>query len=231
MAGISSEYVARLEQGRARPSAQVCGALARSLELSPEETAHLMRLAGFSADPDLVPTVVPAGLRRVVDELRADPVAIYDACWRLLYANGLFAATFGDPSQADDDDRNAMIVQFETRNARVRQTADEREFFEESLVSDLRATSARYPRDPAVAALVSRLSANERFLRLWLSRAVDVHEHAHKTAVHPELGEIPLDASILATQHDDLRVVVMTPRPGSAARSKLDVLRADDADE
>lgn len=45
LAGISVEYVVRLEQGRAAtPSAQVCSALARALQLSDDEQAHLLRL-------------------------------------------------------------------------------------------------------------------------------------------------------------------------------------------
>ena len=47
LAGISIDYVIRLERGRTRtPSAQVCAALARALRLSDEEQAHLFRLAG-----------------------------------------------------------------------------------------------------------------------------------------------------------------------------------------
>jgi transcriptional regulator with XRE-family HTH domain len=48
LAGISVDYVTRLEQGRAsKPSAQVVEALARALRLSETERAHLFRLAGL----------------------------------------------------------------------------------------------------------------------------------------------------------------------------------------
>jgi transcriptional regulator with XRE-family HTH domain len=225
LAGISTEYVARLEQGRAAtPSAQVCASLARALRLSDDEEAHLMRLAGFATGPDRIPHLVPGSLRRVVDHLGANPVAVYDALWRLLHWNGLFAAVFGDPDGAPADDRNALLVQFESRNPRVRQTDAERAYFEQSLVADLRATSVRYPHDPDVAALVSRLAGNDRFRRLWALRAVAVHDSAHKTAVHPQVGDIPLDADVLTTLNTDLRVVVLTPRPGTGARGKLDRL-------
>ncbi|MEU1884826.1 helix-turn-helix transcriptional regulator [Micromonospora rifamycinica] len=223
LAGISVEYVARLEQGRAAtPSSQVCSCLARALRLSTEEEAHLMRLAGFAAAPARIPTLVPRSLWCVVDQLGHTPLAVYDAAWRLLYANPLFTAVFGDP--ADADDRNAMIVQFESRNHRVRQTDAERAYFEQSLVADLRATSARYPHDPDVAALVSRLTGNERFRRLWAQREVAAHESAHKTAVHPHMGAVYLDANVLTTQDTDLRLVVLTPRAGTDAREKLDRL-------
>jgi len=117
-----------------------------------------------------------------------------------------------------------MIIQFESRNSRVHQTDAERAYFEQSLVADLRATTARYPKDPAVAALIHRLEGNERFRRLWALRSVAIHESAHKTAVHPEVGHIPLDANVLTTQGTDLRLVVLTPRPGTSARTKLDRL-------
>lgn len=42
--------------------------------------------------------------------------------------------------------------------------------------------------------------------------------------MHPEVGEIALDATILPMQDSELRVVVLTARPGTDARSKLDLL-------
>lgn len=225
LAGVSAEYVAQLEQGRAKtPSAQVCAALARALRLNDEEQAHLLRLAGHSADPDRIPRRVPISVRRVADQISASPLAVYDAAWQLLHWNPLFAATWGDPSRGDAEDRNAMITQFERRNARVRQTAAEQAWFEQSLVADLRTTTGRYPNDPDVATLVERLNRTPRFRELWASPTVAAHESAHKTAVHPTVGEIALDANILATQDSDLRVVVLTARSGTDAQRKLDLL-------
>ena len=71
LAGISVDYVVRLEQGRyATPSAQVVAALARALQLTDAERDHLYRLAG------LVPPAggeisdhIPPGLRRVLNRL------------------------------------------------------------------------------------------------------------------------------------------------------------------
>ena len=230
LAGISTEYVAQLEQGRAAtPSVQVCSALSRALRLSDEEQAHLLRLAGHAADPDRVPRLVPTSVRRVADQLDAHPLGIYDATWQLLHWNDMFAATWGDPSQVDPEDRNAMIIQFEQRNARVRQTVEERTWFERSLVADLRTTTGRYPNDPDVTALIGRLKRTPRFRELWAAPTVNTHESAHKTAVHPQVGDISLDANILPTQDSDLRVVVLTARPGTDARRKLDLLASNGA--
>ena len=225
LAGISVEYVVRLEQGKATtPSAQVCAALSRALQLSDDEQAHLMRLAGHAAHPGRVPRLIPGSLHRIVDQLKDNPVAVYDATWQLLHWNPLFAATFGDPTRQPEAERSALIGQFEGHFSRIRQTAAERAEFEKSLVADLRATTGRYPSDPGLAALVARLVHIDRFRRLWELRAVAGHETASKTVEHPEVGDIPIDSNVLTTQGTELRMVVSTARPGTDARGKLDLL-------
>ncbi|MEV5955817.1 helix-turn-helix transcriptional regulator [Streptomyces sp. NPDC051987] len=227
LAGISVEYVVRLEQGRvATPSAQVCSALARALQLSDDEHAHLLRLAGHAADPNRVPRVIPESLHRIADQLAANPLAIYDATWQLLHWNPLFAATFGDPTERGAGDRNVLVWQFLGELPRVRQTAAERAAFEESLVADLRATTSRYPDDLGLAALVSKLNHSPRFCELWSRRAVGGHFGAHKLVQHPEVGDIAMTSDTLTTQDTNLRLVVYTPQPGTDARSKLELLAA-----
>ncbi|WP_326659645.1 helix-turn-helix transcriptional regulator [Streptomyces canus] len=227
LAGISVEYVVRLEQGRvATPSAQVCSALARALHLSDDEHAHLLRMAGHAADPSRVPRMIPGSLYRIVDQLAGNPLAIYDATWQLLHWNPLFAATFGDPTVRGVGDRNVLVWQFLGELPRVRQTAAERVAFEESLVADLRATTSRYPDDPDLAALVSRLNLSPRFCELWSRRAVGGHQSAHKLVQHPDVGDIALNSDILNTQDTNLRLVVYTAQPGTDAGGKLEFLAA-----
>ncbi|MBL7255556.1 helix-turn-helix transcriptional regulator [Paractinoplanes lichenicola] len=222
LAGISIEYVVRLEQGRApTPSAHVCSSLARALKLSGDEHAHLLRLAGHAADPGRVPRQIPESLHRIMAQLAVNPLALYDATWQLLHWNPLFAAMCGDPATAE---RNALICHFEGLWPWLRLSKAERAAFEESMVADLRATTSRYPDDPEVAALVARLRGNARFRELWALRSVADHQSAHKTIEHPVVGDIALDTDVLATQGSNLRLVVYTPRPGTDARDKLDRL-------
>ncbi|MET9564043.1 helix-turn-helix domain-containing protein [Streptomyces tauricus] len=71
LAGMSVDYIVRLEQGRATtPSASVVASLARALQLSTAERDHLYRLA------DLVPPThgtvldhLPPGVQRVLARL------------------------------------------------------------------------------------------------------------------------------------------------------------------
>ena len=227
LADISVEYVVRLEQGRvATPSAQVCAALARALHLSDDEHAHLLRMAGHAADPSRVPRIIPGSLHRIVDQLAGNPLAIYDATWQLLHWNPLFAATFGDPTVRGVGDRNVLVWQFLGELPRVRQSAAEREAFEESLVADLRATTSRYPRDPDLAALITRLNRSSRFCLLWSRRSVGGHQSSHKLVQHPDVGDLALNSDVLTTQDTDLRLVIYTPQPNTDARSKLELLAA-----
>src|ERR1700688_454479 len=50
LAGVSPDYVKRLEQGRAHPGVAVLRALARSLRLSEAEYELACRLAGYAAE-------------------------------------------------------------------------------------------------------------------------------------------------------------------------------------
>ena len=228
LAGISADYLVRLEQGRAsNPSTQVCAALARALQLSDPEQAHLFRLAGHAGGDGVVSRQVPASVRRLLDQLDQHPIAVYDAMWTLISWNRLWAALLGDPSALDERDRNVLWRHFTGGPSRVTHTPAEQAAFEASTVADLRTAAGRYPADPRLAALVEDLCrASERFRTLWAAATVADHEQDTKVVEHPEVGRVALDCDVLATQRGDLRVVVYTARPGSDAQTRLDLLGA-----
>lgn len=228
LAGVSIDYVVRMEQGRARhPSPQVCAAVARALQLSDPEQEHLLRLAGHAPDTARVPRMVPASVRRIVDRLDGHAVGVYDATWTLLSWNPLWAALVGDPSGLDQRARNPVWQHFTLGFApRMRQTPAESRAFESSMVADLRAATGRYPDDPDLTALVHDLRRIDAFTALWNRGVVAAHEQSRKTVVHPDVGDVDIDCDVLATQRSDLRVVVFSPQPGTDARSKLDLLAA-----
>src|SRR5579862_146557 len=129
LAGISVDYVTRLEQGRASsPSAQVVEALARALRLSETERAHLFRLASLVLPaPDTVPRYITPSVHRLLDRLSGTPVAVSDASWTLLTYNQPYAALMGDPSEGRGNQRNgAWRNLVEPRSSRVRQPPEAR---------------------------------------------------------------------------------------------------------
>ena len=224
LAGISVDYVTRLEQGRAsNPSAQVVQALARALRLSGTERAHLFRLAGLvPPGPQTVPTHITPSVQRMLDRMAGTPVAVYDASWNLLVANAAYAALMGDPAGWRGNERNGVWRYFFGLSTRVRHTAEAEEPFATAFVADLRAATARYPADQALRRLVAELRANNpRFAELWDTGAVGSHEASHKTIDHPHVGAVTLDCDILTVAGSDVRVMIYTAEPGTEDAERL----------
>jgi transcriptional regulator with XRE-family HTH domain len=227
LAGMSADYITRLEQGRASaPSVQVLTALARALRLTGAEREHLFVLAGQPVPgPGIMPAHITPGLQRLLDQLSGIPVCVHDAAFTLLAWNPLWAALVGDPAGWHGRERNVLWRHFTGAPGRVTHTPEDEPRFEASAVADLRAAAARYPRDTGLRDLVAGLhAASPRFAQLWDGRDVGTHERDHKTVHHPELGPITVDCDVLAAVGSDLRVVAFTAAPGSEDADKLRLL-------
>lgn len=228
LAGLSADYVTRLEQGRsASPSAQVLTALARALRLSPGERDYLFRLAG-QAPPTSgrISAQLTPGVDRLLRRFDDVPVGVYDAAWNLVAWNPVWAALMGDPSPDRGRARNLAWRYFTGGGNRVIRGDEQKLAFDASIVADLRAAAARYPRDDDLARLISDLRrASERFGGLWQDRVVADRTADRKLVSHPEVGALWLDCDVLTVQGSDLRVVMYTAEPGSDAADKLALLR------
>jgi transcriptional regulator with XRE-family HTH domain len=227
LAGISVDYVTRLEQGRAaNPSAQVVEALVRALRLSWEERSYLFRLAGLvPPGPETVPAYIPPSVQRLMDRLTGAAVAVSDAAWTLLLANPLYSALMGDVCGLRGFERNGVWRNFLGPGSRVRHTPEERRAFEVVMAADLRATAGRYPADLRVRRLVAELRGNSaRFAELWESGVVGRQEGTRKTVEHPRVGPLTLDCDVLSVAGSDLRILVYTAEPGTADADRLALL-------
>ncbi|HET6710704.1 helix-turn-helix transcriptional regulator [Amycolatopsis sp.] len=224
LAGISADYVVRLEQGRATtPSAQVVEALARALRLTADERTHLFRLACLAPPgPGTVPRHITPGVHRMLDRLSGTPVAVFDAAWNQLLANPLHTALMGE---WHGKDVNGVRRQFLNPNTRVRDTPESRDALHAALVADLRRTAGRYPGDGDLRSLIADLRrSSPRFAALWAAGAVARHEAARKTIVHPDVGPLTLDCDVLGVAGSDLRMMVYTAEPGTEDADRLALL-------
>ena len=227
LAGISVDYITRLEQGRAaNPSSQVVEALSRALRLSGTEREHLFRLAGLAPPgSQTVPTYLTPSVQRLLDRLTGTPVAVYDASWTLLVANPPYAALMGDPSAWGGRERNAVWRQFLDTPTRARYTPEAKRVLEAALVADLRSAAGRYPADQQLRCLIRDLRAgSDRFATLWDTGAVGHHEAARKTIDHPRVGPLTLDCDVLSVAGSDLRIMVYTAAPGTEDADRLALL-------
>jgi len=227
LAGISVDYVTRLEQGRAaNPSGQVVEALARALRLSGDERAYLFRLAGLvPPGPETVPGYLTPSVQRLLDRLVDTPVGVSDAAMTLLVANPMYAALMGDPSGLHGFERNGVWRNFLGAPTRVRHTPEERSAFEAGMVAELRATVGRYPADRQLRRLVAELRAgSERFAELWDAGVVGRLESSRKTIEHPHVGLLTLDCDLLRVEGNDLHILVYSAEPGTEEAEKLALL-------
>jgi transcriptional regulator with XRE-family HTH domain len=193
LAGISVDYLTRLEQGRATsPSAQVVEALARALRVSDAERDLLFRLAGH-ATPGLgiVSSRITPSVQRLLDRLADTPVAVFDATWNLVVANSPYDALMGPTTGWRGIERNSIWRNLIGPGTRAVHTPEERAEFEARLVADLRLTAARYRTDQRLKQLIRELAAQSpRFVELWESSAVQPHQDfgRHKVIEHPDVG-------------------------------------------
>jgi transcriptional regulator with XRE-family HTH domain len=226
LAGISVDYLTRLEQGRATsPSAQVVEALARALRITDAERDLLFRLAGLAVPgPHVVSAHLTPSVQRLLDRLANTPVVVYDATWTLVIANAPYDALMGQTTTWRGIERNSIWRNLLGPGTRAVHTPEEQARHVALLVADLRMTAARYPADQRVKRLIGELSAQSpRFVELWESGEVEPHHDTGRRKIvdHPDVGLITLDCDTLIVAADDLRITIYTAESGTEDSERL----------
>src|SRR3984957_16243596 len=226
LAGISVDYLTRLEQGRATsPSVQVVESLARALRVSDAERDLLFRLAGHATPGlDVVSSRITPSVQRLLDRLANTPVAVYDATWTVIVANAPYDALMGPTTSWRGIERNSVWRHLVGPGSRAVHTPEEKAEFEARLVADLRLTAARYPADQRLKRLTRDLAAQSpRFVELWESGAAAPQQDFGRAKIidHPAVGRITLDCDTLIVAADDLRIMIYTAEPETADAARL----------
>ncbi|MFI6279831.1 helix-turn-helix transcriptional regulator [Streptomyces sp. NPDC050988] len=227
LAGMSVDYVVRLEQGRSsQPSVQLLGALARALRLSDDERDHLFHLAGHRPPPaDGVARQARAGLIRMLDLLGDTPALVLSDLGEVLAQNRAALLLMGDHTGLSGDRRYIAYRWFTDPVARAVTPPEEQERHARQLVADLRAAAGRRSGDSTVAGLVDRLqAASADFRRLWAEHEVAVRRADRKTLLHPRVGRLLMDCETLVTPDQGQQLLVLTPADAEA-RERLELLR------
>lgn len=229
LAGISVDYLVRLEQGRAgNPSIQVVAALARALQLTNAERDHLYRLARLAPPTDgQISDHIPPGLRRVLHRLGDTAVAVFAADWQLIWWNRCWAALLGDPSSTPPGLRNFARGSFPIdgdgpRLSHWPVTSLARGTVEAAVVSDLRRATGRFPNDSRLTTLIQVLTrGNQRFAELWAAGAVGAHRADRKIVEHPAVGPIAVDCDVMTDGDAELKIVILSATPDTADETTL----------
>lgn len=214
LAGVSVQYLTRLEQGVDRhPSPQVLDALAAALRLDADATAHLHALA---APPTGLPETggTREELQQLLDSWGGTPGYVRDRFFDVRLANkaAMLLAPLYHPG------RNLVRDMFLEPAARTL-FPDWPEVAAQT-VAALRATADL--RHPRTAALVKELRADAGFAALWARHDVRPTRDEVKVFDHPEVGRLTLRRqSLVVASADDQVIIVYQPAPGSASADAL----------
>jgi transcriptional regulator with XRE-family HTH domain len=228
LAGMSVDYVVRLEQARApRPSDQMLTALARALRLDDAERDHLFWLTGRPPPRRAGGTthVRPAVLRLLAD-LRDSAAFVASDLGQFLAMNDLAKALLGDQTVYTGREASVAWRWFTDPDARSRYPVEDHDKLSRFRVANLRATAARRGGDPDVEDLVDALlSHSEEFARLWAEHQVQIPRERHKRLIHPAVGLVEVDCESLLTPEQDQELVLLTARPDAEAARQLRLLQ------
>ena len=219
LAGVSVEYLIRLERGRDRnPSPAVISALAEALRLDEEATAHLRALCapGPIAPPEefeIDPTI-----RRTL-EASAYPAMIASRFFDLLALNEAGAALY----DGWDIPIGTNLAEHLFLHPRAEQIYLNREELAAETVGNLRQQSGLDPWHERLTDLVGRLSiGSELFSRLWALGDVHAKTVGRKQLHHPTLGELDLLWTTLTVAAAPSQLlVVYQGDPGSVTERAL----------
>jgi transcriptional regulator with XRE-family HTH domain len=215
LAGVSADYYARLEQGRERnPSAQVIDAIGRAIRLSPDEHAHLYRLARLSParTVDDLDTVHPT-LRHLVDTFPASAAYVLGPAFDVLATNQVADALLAPFAP----ERNMIRILFTHPAART--VFAEWPTVTQATVHALRLNAGHFPDNPRITGIVDEMTGRSAdFRALWADHTVGGLTRAFKVFVHPVEGRIELTYQTFdVTDAPGQQLLVGTPMPGSTA--------------
>jgi transcriptional regulator with XRE-family HTH domain len=228
LAGMSADYVRRLEQGRSHPSAGVVKAIARALRVGRADYERLCALAGYAAVDGQVPTEIGPGAMRLLERFTDTPMFVSDAAMNLIAVNKAFLALRHWDLTGDPWEWNIAWRSFCDPFSRFQQSAADATDHQTILVTQLRSALLRYPADASLAPLVDELRTRSRlFDTLWRTpRPVAAFESSAEF-IHPEAGSLTLVGSLLAIPGDDLAALMLTAAPRSADAALLAEIVSD----
>ncbi|MFD4621193.1 helix-turn-helix domain-containing protein [Streptomyces sp. NPDC058475] len=224
LAGVSSDYYVRLEQGRDRhPSEQVLVSIANALQLDEEATAYLVQLATSPSTrrrSSRRPEKVGDGICTLISTWPLTPAYVHGAYMDVLAANPLAIAL----SPFNVPGRNSILDAF--LEAELRALHADWEETTARVVPYLRSVAGPDVDDPRLVEIVGELSVrSERFRKLWARQDVRHKATGISLLQHPQVGPLELHYEKLripGTQGQTL--VTYHALPGSDSEDRLRLL-------
>jgi transcriptional regulator with XRE-family HTH domain len=223
LAGVSVDYLIRLEQGRdIHPSADVLSALADAMRLNEEERRHLLHLGMKSGKDaicpslDMRPADLPPTITAVLDALDPTPAFVLGPIGDIVAWNsawGTVAEGLGMLDEIVGSPPNLARFVFLHPAARSvypqwRAAADEQ-------VARLRRSAACLAHDSGINTLIDELRAHPEFELRWDAHPIGEKRRGAKVLTHPDVGDLNLDFEVLDVA-DDTGLQLVTWLAGDA---------------
>ncbi|MEU3340610.1 helix-turn-helix transcriptional regulator [Streptomyces sp. NPDC006668] len=224
LAGVSTDYYTRLEQGRERhPSQQILEAVARALQLDEEAVAHLYRVAGpTTRRTRRAPRVerVAPHLQQLLDTWSDTPALVLGPALDILARNRLAGALYAGFTHSDN------LLRMTFLDPAARHFYREWDRAAESTVATLRRAAGIDPEDPRLSQLVGELSMKSADFRvLWARHDVRGKTREAKLFHHAQVGDLELHyESFTVNSAPAQQLVVYQAEPGTASADTLALL-------
>ncbi|MEU9239182.1 helix-turn-helix transcriptional regulator [Streptomyces sp. NPDC048385] len=229
LAGISSDYYNRLEQGRDRnPSEQVLRSIARALRLDEEATSYLLEIAALRSPRrrrPRKPEKVGDGIRTLIDSWPLTPAYVHGTYLDVLAANSLAIAL----SPFNAPGHNSILAAF--LEPEMRELHQDWEDMTARLVPYLRSVVGADIEDPRLVEIVGELSVrSERFRTLWARQDVKQKTTGISLLRHPQVGPLELHyEKLLLPGTGGQTLITYHAQPGSASEERLRLLASMNA--
>lgn len=217
LAGVSIDYLVRLEQGRdTNPSPEILAALANALRLDPDESRHLIGLAAVGASPHLeqfcpAAPVLDVDVAPTVEALlsRLDPIPAFvlGALGDVLAANGAWTAVVSTQGLAPR--HNLARYLFEDPASR-RLFTDWSAAADEQVVR-LRVAHRQVAAEASFVELLDALLAVPEFAERWAAHPVSHEPVAQVCLAIPGVDELRFTAEVMDLHAHDQQLVTWLP--------------------
>lgn len=228
LAGVSADYYAKLEQGRARQiSEQVLHALAEALRLDDLERRHLATLAGSAVTPGRPEPVrrrLRPAMRQILEAMDLAPAYVRDASMDIVGGNRIWELTFPDLAGLNRRERNT--VYWTLLDPTSRAVYPDWERVAREVVYTLRVSAGNEPHNPRIAQLVGELTMRcPEFTGWWSKHRLFERTSGIKRILHAVVGELELNyEAFTSTADPGLTMIVYSAPPGSVSEDRLKML-------
>jgi hypothetical protein len=229
LAGVSTDYYVRLEQGRnIHPSRTVLDAVSRALRLDSSEHAHMVDLlencAGSAKSTAPAVQGVRPALRQLLDAVGDLPAMVLGRRSDVLAGNRMAFLLFADFPALPAAERN--LTRWLILDPAARDLFRDWKTVAAEAAGALRVDVGRHPNDAQANQLVGELAVHsEHFRQWWAGHRVATRSAGSVRLHHPAVGDLELNFENLVLPDDpDQTLRVYSARAGSPSADALALL-------